>query len=58
MPWDSGGCPEAEQCGRSTPGVQRGFAFPIRSQALVLVQLDPEPQSLTSTGSGCFRQKP
>lgn len=37
------GAPKAEQGGSTTPGVRRGAAFLIGSQAHILVQEDPKP---------------
>lgn len=37
------GAPKAEQGGSTTPGVRRGVAFLIGSQAHILVQEDPKP---------------
>lgn len=55
--WDSGSAPDAGQGGKATPEVQRGFSFPIKSQARILGQEDPKPQSETSMGTGCSGQK-
>lgn len=47
------GALEAGQGGKNPSGAE-GLSFPIKSQARVLVQEDPKPQSETSMGTGRF----